>query len=104
VSWVTHVLVKSYAVGFARPDRWVQQGRRPDDARPWHAVEAHRPAAELDGEVELAVCGTIVQIWGRQDWQRVGSGRTACAECQRLTAAAPAAPPATGGRRLRVVS
>jgi hypothetical protein len=108
VSRVTHTTVESYAVGFARPDRWVQQGRRPDESRPWHAVEAHRPVAELDGEVELAVCGTIVQVWGGQDWRRVGSGRTACPECQRLTAATPAAPaldpPATGGRRLRVVS
>jgi len=38
----------------------------------------------------------------------VGSGRTACSECQRLTASTPAAPaldpPAAGGRRLRVVS
>ena len=97
-----------YAVGFARPDRWVQPGRTDED-RPWHAVEALRPVAELDGEVELAVCGAIVQVWGRQDWARVGAGRTACAECRRLTAAreaAPAAPPprAAGGRRLRAVS
>jgi hypothetical protein len=66
--------------------------------------------AELDGEVELAVCGAIVQVWGRQDWERVGAGRTACAECRRLTTtvAAPAAPAAPAaqpsGRRLRVVS
>jgi hypothetical protein len=76
-----------------------------DDARPWHAVEAHRPLAELDGEVELAVCGAIVQVWGRQDWHRVGVGRTACRECQRLTAVLPAAPVprAAAGPRLRVV-
>jgi hypothetical protein len=77
--------VDSYAVGFARPDRWSRA--HPDVAvRPWHAVEAHRPSAELDGEVELAVCGAIVQVWGSQRWGRVGVGRTACPECQRVTA------------------
>jgi len=119
--------VEQYAVGFARPDRWVQQGHSADQSRPWHAVEAHRPVTELDGEVELAVCGAIVQVWGAQHWERVGAGRTACQECQRLTsvapgepeapgvpaptddavapdAAVPPAPPPPGGRRLRVVS
>ena len=78
-------IVQSYAVGFARPDRWAP-GRPTEQSRPWHAVEAHRPPAELDGEVELAVCGAIVQVWGSQQWQRVGVGRTACPECQQLTA------------------
>jgi hypothetical protein len=105
VSWGTESDVEKYAVGFARPDRWVQPGPA-DDARPWHAVEAHRPLAELDGEVELAVCGAIVQVWGRQDWNRVGVGRTACGECQRLTAVLPATPvPRTAAAaRLRVAS
>ncbi|MDP9416717.1 MAG: hypothetical protein M3P48_02560, partial [Actinomycetota bacterium] len=53
--------VQSYAVGFARPDRW-SPGRPTEQSRPWHAVEAHRPPSELDGEVELAVCGAIVQV------------------------------------------
>jgi hypothetical protein len=48
-------------------------------------VEAHRPPAELDGEVELAVCGAIVQVWGSQTWERVGAGRTACPECVQTT-------------------
>jgi hypothetical protein len=74
-------LVDTYAVGFARPDRW-SHGHEAEDSHPWHAVEAHRPTAELDGEVELAVCGAIVQVWGSQKWERVGSGRTACPECQ----------------------
>ena len=111
--------MEKYAVGFARPDRWVQPGAA-DQNRPWHAVEAHRPVSELDGEVELAVCGAIVQVWGWQSWERAGASRTACAECRRLTAtppAVPAAPPTTAvarstaevtrpadGRRLRVVS
>ena len=74
-------------MGFARPDRW-SRGDSTEDSHPWHAVEAHRPTAELDGEVELAVCGAIVQVWGSQKWERVGSGRTACPECLRVTAAA----------------
>lgn len=72
-------------MGFARPDRW-SKGRPAEHARPWHAVEAHRIPAELDGEVELSVCGAIVQVWGSQKWARVGVGRTACPECVRLTA------------------
>ncbi len=75
----------SYAVGFARPDRWFP-GRPVEQTCPWHAVEAHRPPAELDGEVELAVCGAIVQVWGSQKWERVGAGRTACPECAQVTA------------------
>lgn len=111
-------IVQKYAVGFARPDRWSRSGRA-DDARPWHAVEAHRPVAELDGEVELAVCGAIVQVWGWQKWARVSTGHTACAECVRLTAGEPLGPPAAtpspvraprpatsreNGPRLRIVS
>jgi hypothetical protein len=81
--------VSSYAVGFARPDRrsWAQPVDAPAS---WHAVESHRPADELDGEVELAVCGAIVQVWGSQRWERLRAGRTACAECRRLAAPAPA--------------
>ena len=110
----TQRCVETYAVGFARPDRW----GRSDGERPWHAVEAHRPAAELDGEVELAVCGAIVQVWGWQKWDRVATGRTVCAECRRLTAGESLGPPATtpssgtsvpvtsreSGPRLRIVS
>ena len=81
------VPVDSYAVGFARPDRW-SLARPAEHTYPWHAVEAHRPPAELDGEVELAACGAIVQVWGSQKWERVGSGRTACPECRRITAVA----------------
>ncbi|MCU1607291.1 MAG: uncharacterized protein JWP46_3756 [Modestobacter sp.] len=75
----------SYAVGFARPDRrsWAQPVDQPAS---WHAVEAHRPPDELDGEVELAVCGAIVQVWGNQHWDRLAAGGSACVECRRLTA------------------
>jgi hypothetical protein len=79
--------VDTYAVGFARPDRW-SLGQEVQQSHPWHAVEAHRPASELDGEVELAVCGAIVQVWGSQKWERVGGGRTACPECLSATAGA----------------
>ena len=74
-----------YAVGFARPDRW-SRGRPAEQGCLWHAVEAHRPPGELDGEVELAVCGAIVQVWGSQKWERVGAGRTACPQCVQITA------------------
>ncbi len=79
--------MNTYAVGFARPDRW-SPGQETEHSHPWHAVEAHRPAGELDGEVELAVCGAIVQVWGSQKWERVGSGRTGCPECRRIAAVA----------------
>ena len=107
--------MQTYAVGFARPDRR-RRGDGGDDERPWHAVEAHRPVAELDGEVELAVCGAIVQVWGWQKWARVSTGRTACGACVRLTAGEPLGPPAAtpsppapatsreNGPRLRIVS
>jgi hypothetical protein len=77
--------VNTYAVGFARPDRWSPDRPAPQ-IHPWHAVEAHRSPSELDGEVELAVCGAIVQVWGSQKWERVGAGRTACPECARISA------------------
>jgi hypothetical protein len=89
---VTQLIVTAFAVGFARPDRWSRE-RPAVDAYPWHAVEGHRPPAELDGEIELAVCGAIVQVWGSQDWARVGSGRNACPECVRLTTAVPTSRP-----------
>ena len=79
------LIVNSYAVGFARPDRW-SRGRPAQQSYPWHAVEAHRLPAELDGEVELAACGAIVQVRGSQKWERVGAGRTACPDCLRITA------------------
>ena len=86
----------TFAVGFARPDRW-SLGRPTQHTYPWHAVEAHRPPAELDGEVELAVCGAIVQVWGSQQWARVGAGRTACPECVKATSVRrPVAPTVSG--------
>jgi hypothetical protein len=82
--------VESLAVGFARPDRWTWHGT--SELTPWHAVVVDRPARDLDGVVDLALCGAVVQIWGSQRWERMGTGRTACPECVRLTAVTPAAP------------
>lgn len=75
-------------MGFARPDRrsWAQPAGQSSS---WHAVEAHRPADELDGEVELAVCGAIVQVWGSQHWERVSAGRATCPACREMTAPLP---------------
>ncbi|SFU09318.1 hypothetical protein SAMN05660657_05606, partial [Geodermatophilus amargosae] len=28
----------------------------------WHAVELHRPAAEVDGACELTLCGTLARV------------------------------------------
>jgi hypothetical protein len=38
-----------------------------------------------------------VQVWGTQKWERVGAGRTACPECQRVTAVTR--PLSSSGRR-----
>ena len=34
----------------------------------WHAVEVHRPAAEVDGACELTVCGTLARIDPVEQW------------------------------------
>ncbi|SEP23831.1 hypothetical protein [Trujillonella endophytica] len=85
-----------YAVGFARPDRWSWNGT--SEQTPWHAVSADRPPRDLDGVVDLAVCGAIVQVWGSQRWERMGTGRTACPECVRLTARTHASAGGSGSR------
>jgi hypothetical protein len=92
-----------YAVGFARPDRWTWHGT--SDQTPWHAVVATRSPRDMDGVVDLAVCGAIVQVWGSQTWERMGTGRTACPECARRTAVATAPPaaPSVTDRLLRAV-
>ncbi|WP_409332902.1 hypothetical protein [Trujillonella humicola] len=82
--------MESFAVGFARPDRRSWHGT--SEQTPWHAVVADRPARDLDGVVDLALCGAVVQIWGSQRWERMGTGRTACAECVRLSTAPPLLP------------
>ncbi|HYH24432.1 MAG TPA: hypothetical protein VD834_03720 [Blastococcus sp.] len=34
----------------------------------WHAVELHRPSAELDGACELTVCGSLARIVPEEPW------------------------------------
>ncbi|MGY2083553.1 hypothetical protein [Blastococcus sp. SYSU DS0539] len=34
----------------------------------WHAVELHRPPAEVDGACELTVCGSLARIAPGQQW------------------------------------
>ncbi len=49
---------------------------------PWHAVAVHHDPEDLDGEVTLALCGAVVQVWGSQRWERVSGLRTACPQCR----------------------
>ncbi|WP_346620879.1 hypothetical protein [Blastococcus montanus] len=34
----------------------------------WHAVELHRPVAEVDGACELTVCGTLARVVPEAQW------------------------------------
>ena len=34
----------------------------------WHAVELHRPAAEIDGACELTVCGALARVVPEERW------------------------------------
>ena len=34
----------------------------------WHAVELHRPVAEVDGACELTVCGRLARLVPDQQW------------------------------------
>jgi hypothetical protein len=42
-------------------------------AAQWHAVELHRPTAELDGACELTVCGELARVTPDQAWPLRGS-------------------------------
>ena len=39
----------------------------------WHAVELHRPATEIDGVCELAVCGSLARVSPDGSWPRTGA-------------------------------
>jgi hypothetical protein len=39
----------------------------------WHAVELHRPPAEIDGACELTVCGTLARVAPDQRWPLAGT-------------------------------
>lgn len=34
----------------------------------WHAVEVHRPPAEVDGACELTVCGALARVSTEERW------------------------------------
>ncbi len=48
----------------------------------WHAVELHRPAAEIDGACELTVCGSLARVSPDDSWPRTGSD--VCPACAAL--------------------
>ena len=37
----------------------------------WHAVEVHRPAAEVDAACELTLCGALARVDTDQHWPPV---------------------------------
>lgn len=49
----------------------------------WHAVELHRPVAELDGACELTVCGALARVAPEESWPRTGAD--VCPACAGLT-------------------
>ena len=50
----------------------------------WHAVEMHRPTAELDGACELTLCGSLARVDTEQAWPV--AARDVCPLCASLTA------------------
>jgi hypothetical protein len=49
----------------------------------WHAVELHRPAAEIDGACELTVCGSLARVITEEQWPM--AARDVCPVCTTLT-------------------
>ena len=50
----------------------------------WHAIELHRPEAELDGACELTVCGALARVAPEHTWP-VAAARDVCTVCAALT-------------------
>jgi hypothetical protein len=50
----------------------------------WHAIELHRPVAELDGACELTVCGSLARVVVDQPWPVLSSPSEVCPTCARL--------------------
>jgi hypothetical protein len=48
----------------------------------WHAVELHRPPAEVDGACELTVCGSLARIAVGEQWPV--QARDVCPACATL--------------------
>ncbi|MFW3171506.1 hypothetical protein [Geodermatophilus sp. CPCC 206100] len=49
----------------------------------WHAVELHRPTAEIDGACELTVCGSLARVTTDEQWPT--TARDTCPACVVLT-------------------
>jgi hypothetical protein len=49
----------------------------------WHAVEVHRPPAEVDGACELTLCGSLARVSTEQVWPVAASD--VCPACALLT-------------------
>lgn len=49
----------------------------------WHAVELHRPVAEVDGACELTVCGSLARVVPEESWPRTGAD--ICPTCAAAT-------------------
>ena len=45
----------------------------------WHAVELHRPPAEVDGACELTVCGALARVSTDEQWSV--AARDVCPLC-----------------------
>ncbi|WP_347058777.1 hypothetical protein ABC795_00275 [Blastococcus sp. HT6-30] len=53
----------------------------------WHAVELHRPPAEVDGACELTVCGSLARVTPEREWPVRAAD--ACSACTTLAAPSP---------------
>ena len=53
----------------------------------WHAVELHRPEAELDGACELTVCGSLARVATESQWPV--AARDVCPACSVLAGRTP---------------
>ena len=49
----------------------------------WHAVELHRPTAEVDGACELTLCGCLARVTVDQPWPT--TARDVCPACATLS-------------------
>jgi hypothetical protein len=45
----------------------------------WHAVELHRPTAEVDSACELTLCGSLARVDAEQSWPT--PARDVCPAC-----------------------
>ena len=45
----------------------------------WHAVELHRPPAEVDHACELTLCGSLARVSAAEQWPVVA--RDVCPAC-----------------------